>query len=164
MENTCFFSGHRNISAYTAKNIEPIIRRQINALVNKFGVTKFISGGALGFDTLCADTVIAMQEESEEFAKKVRLVLYLPCYDQEKKWTSEDKYHFNMLKFKASECRYITEAPYSDGCMKLRNLAMVDDSAYGIIYCTKEWSGTGQTMRYAHEKGRKFVNIALMKE
>jgi len=162
MKDTCFFSGHRIISAQTCEELKPIIRNQISALVDKFGVKEFISGGALGFDTLCADTVIEMQEESEEFAGKVRLSLYLPCYDQEKKWSADDKYHFNMLKFKAGECRYITEDTYTSTCMKLRNFAMVDAAGYGIVYCTNARSGTGQTIRYAKEKNRTFVNLATL--
>ena len=159
IENTCFFSGHRYIPRSQIDIITESLKNSIIYLVRN-GVTNFIAGGALGFDTLCADTIINMQSNSIEFAQKVRLSLYLPCYDQTKNWSWADKYHFNMIKFHASDYRYITESPYTKDCMKLRNFAMVDNAKWGIVYCTKIRSGTHQTISYANRVGRSIINIA----
>lgn len=160
MKTTCFFSGHRFMPFQDIPAITALVKEYIHELVYKRGVTTFISGGAVGFDTLCADIVLKMQEDDAEFAQKVRLVLYLPCYDQSKKWSESDKYHLNMLKCKASEYKFITPSNYTPDCMRIRNYAMVDSSAYGIIYCTKGHSGTAQTFRYALSKKRGVVNVA----
>lgn len=160
MKNTCFFSGHRIIPSKDKSTITVLVKEYINELVYKRGVTTFISGGAIGFDTLCADIILKLQEEDINFAQKVRLILYLPCYDQSKKWSETDKYHLNMLKCKASEYKFITPSNYTPDCMRLRNYAMVDSSAYGIVYCNRAYSGTAQTFRYALNKKRGIVNVA----
>lgn len=160
MDRTCFFSGHRNISAVDRERMLPHIEALICELVEKYGVTRFISGGAIGFDTICAKTVLALQNTDPYFAEKVQLLLYLPCYDQDAKWSSEDRYELQMLKFKASECKYITEGNYTSDCMKKRNYAMVDAAQYGIVFCRYARSGTAQTTYYAQRKNRNFVNIA----
>lgn len=160
-DKTCFFSGHRHIPQKRIEGVKQKLRAYICELANN-GVTHFIAGGALGFDTLCADTIIELQEKSVDFAKKVRLSLYLPCYDQTQNWSAEDKYHFNMIKFKASDYQYITNNTYIAGCMRKRNYAMVDNSDMGIVYLTKHKSGTSQTVAYATRKGHKIINIAAI--
>lgn len=160
-EKTCFFSGHRRIPKNQIEHIKQKVRAYICELANT-GVTHFIAGGALGFDTLCADMIIELQESSIEFAQKVRLSLYLPCYDQTRNWSAEDKYHFNMIKFKASDCKYITNDTYTADCMRKRNYAMVDSSDMGIVYLTRYKSGTSQTVAYAEKKGHKIINVAAI--
>lgn len=162
MDKTCFFSGHRNISAQERARIIPYIEHFVKELVYDYGVTRFISGGAIGFDTICAKTVLAMQDNDREFAEKVQLSLYLPCYDQDAKWSIEDKFQLQMLKFKAADYRYITESNYTSDCMRRRNFAMVDAAKYGIVFCNYDRSGTAQTTRYAKQMNRNFVNLALV--
>ena len=44
------------------------------------------AGGALGFDTLAAQTVLEMKKEYPQ----LRLILVLPCENQTRGWHSED--------------------------------------------------------------------------
>ena len=45
-------------------------------MITEYGVNTFIDGGALGFDTIAAETVIEMREKYQN----IKLVMYLPCY------------------------------------------------------------------------------------
>ena len=65
--NTCCFSGHRVLSK---KKIESIIKRlheKIDQLI-KNGVTTFISGGAIGFDIICASMIISKKQQGADRA------------------------------------------------------------------------------------------------
>ena len=59
-KNTCCFSGHRIVKSQDYDNILANLDKILETLYNK-GITNFISGGALGFDTLAAESVINIQ-------------------------------------------------------------------------------------------------------
>lgn len=124
-------------------------------LINS-GVCDFITGGALGFDTLAARTVLALRRKYPH----IRLHLYLPCYDQMKRWSDSDRYIGRIIMSMADSKTYVTEGNYTPYCMDLRNRKMVNDSKYCIAYCKRAASGTGKTVNYAYEMGRTVLNIA----
>lgn len=155
-EYSCFFTGHRKLPTGRLEQIEDILRNKIISLIENKGVEDFIAGGALGFDTLAAKTVINLKEEYPS----IKLHLYFPCFGQSKLWTPRDKYTWHIIMSRADDYRYITEGEYFNGCMQKRNYKMADDSAYGIAYCAMAKSGTGMTMHYAEEKGLEIYNIA----
>ena len=123
---TCCFSGHRHLPQ---ENLKSIITRLNDAIDNliKQGVTDFISGGALGFDQIAASLILAKQE----MGLPVRLILALPCQNQDALWNAEQRRLYHYLLGAADDICYISEQ-YSDNCMKKRNRYMVDQSAYCI--------------------------------
>jgi hypothetical protein len=56
-ERTCCFSGHRKIPPEQYTQIAGRLRNEIERLI-KNGYVFFGAGGALGFDTMAADTVL----------------------------------------------------------------------------------------------------------
>ncbi len=150
----CFFTGHRAIDSNN-KQLISYLREEILDKINS-GITVFIAGGALGFDTLAAEQVIDIREDYT----KIRLCLYLPCTDQDADWCEADCARFEKIKEQADEIRYITQRGYIRGCMKKRNRAMVVDADCGIAYYVKKSSGTAQTIKMAQEKGIDVINIA----
>ena len=154
--NSCFFTGHRKLPERKIEYITKILEIKIKNLIENNGVTNFIAGGALGFDTLAAKTVIRMKEEYPD----IRLFLYLPCYNQNKMWSYEEKYEWHMIMSKVDDYKYITKGNYTADCMKKRNFAMANDALYGLAYCVLSKSGTGMTMHYAEETGCIVDNIA----
>lgn len=154
--NTCCFTGHRDISAMSYRqlmnSVEPMLMRLIEN-----GYTHFVCGGALGFDTFAASYICSLKMRG--FA--VKLVLMLPCRDQTAKWGEYDKRVYAYLLERADEVLYISESYYA-GCMQKRNRAMVDASSACICYLTSEGgSGTRQTVDYALKQGLSVVNVAL---
>lgn len=155
-EFTCFFTGHRKLPKNRLEIIKELLHSKVISLIENKGVDCFIAGGALGFDTLAARTVI----ELKETYPFIKLYLYLPCNDQSRLWSAEDKYEWRMIMTKADGYKYVTDGPYVDGCMQKRNYKMADDALYGIAYCAVARSGTGATVNYAEEHGGIIDNIA----
>lgn len=158
-ELCCCFTGHRNIPSRELKAVENRVGEEILKMIDR-GVATFINGAALGFDMLCAEKTIEIKKENPELADRIRLVLYLPCVDQNKNWSSMDKFRYNMMIVNADEHIFITKTPYTSDCMRKRNYKMVDDSAYCISYFTGKRSGTMQTINYAKKNSLFIVNIA----
>ena len=109
----------------------------------------------MGFDTMAAEAVIALREKYPF----IKLHLYLPCYNQCKKWSYNDQYMYRIIMSKADDYIYVTEGRYTYDCMHKRNRRMADDSYYCICYCATDRSCTGVTVRYVEQKGIYIDNI-----
>jgi uncharacterized phage-like protein YoqJ len=137
-ENTTCFSGHRNLSA---KKIEKIVKRlnvEVDRLIEK-GVTNFISGGAVGFDQICASLIISKKQQGAD----VRLIFALPCRNQDEKWNERQKQLYRSLLNEADEIIYLSDE-YTPDSMRARNIFMVDNSAYCICALVRDISETGK--------------------
>ena len=82
---TCCFTGHRKIPPEQYDCIAERLRAEIITLIQN-GITFFGAGGALGFDTLAALTVLSLQKEHP----RIRLILVLPCPTQAHSWAAKD--------------------------------------------------------------------------
>lgn len=151
---TCCFTGHRTI----APGLDSYLTRRITDGIQylyALNVKTFLTGGAIGFDTLAAQAVIKFREKYSD----VRLFVIAPCHDQDRYWNqqSKDKYHY-ILKC-ADEVIYLSEQ-YHSGCMHLRNRYLVDNSSTCICYRVKHSGGTAYTVEYAKQQGLKVFNLA----
>lgn len=152
-EKTCCFTGHRKIDLpleIVQQRLENIITQLIND-----GLIYYGAGGALGFDTLAALTVIKLRIAYPQ----IKLILVLPCKDQTKGWESNDTQLYNYILEQADKVVYTAEA-YYPGCMHKRNRHLVDNSAYCICFKNKASGGTAYTVDYAQKSGLKIYNIA----
>ena len=149
----CFFTGHRQL--YNRDKVALMLKDEIERLINEKNVEEFICGGAVGFDTLCAQVVIRLRETY----KNIRLKIYVPCADHDMMWSSEDREKWRKISALADEVVYISNAPYDNTCMHKRNRAMVNDAHYCIAYCFNRRSGTGVTLRFAGEAQCSVFNI-----
>lgn len=154
-DKTCCFSGHRKISPIGTIDISIRMRKQIDSLV-KQGYERFICGGALGFDTICALTVLNAKKKY----KNIKLILALPCENQTKNWQQKDIEVYNSILKNSDEVIYISKN-YFNGCMHKRNRYMVDNSSYCIYYLNKNSGGTAYTVQYAKKEGLKLKNMAV---
>lgn len=152
---TCMFTGHRVIAVNEYKLVCQKLHEKIMALIG-MGVTDFIAGGAIGFDTVAAEAVLNLKEHFPH----IRLHLYIPCINHNSKWSMHDIERYNAVAARADEILYVTNDTYKPNCMKLRNMKMVDDSKYCIAYYKYGRSGTMQTVNYAKKMERVVVNIA----
>ena len=111
------------------------------------GYRYFGCGGALGFDTLAAQTVLELKNEYPQ----IRLILVLPCRDQTRDWKEADIAEYE---------RIMKAADYYSGCMHKRNRHLVDNSSLCICYLTEQSGGTVYTVNYARSQGLKIINVA----
>lgn len=153
-ELTCCFTGHRSIPTEDYDAIKKRTEEAVERLIER-GVVFFGAGGALGFDTLAAEVVL----EKKKSHPNVKLILVLPCYDQDRLWSYEDKKVYANIKAQADKIVYTSEK-YTRGCMHKRNRHLVDGSAYCICYLVKEEGGTFYTVNYAKDANLKIINVA----
>lgn len=148
----CCFTGHR-IVGKDDFSYDRLIG-YIKGLYKIKGVDTFICGGAIGFDTVAGEAVLEVKKEIPE----LRLVLFLPCKNQDARWNSADKKRYGNI-LKSADYVDCPDTEYKDGVMKARNYKMVDNSSYCICYFNGKFaSGTGQTVRYAQKSGKPVYN------
>jgi len=150
---TCCFIGHRQLPQNKIEKILINLNQEIDMLMT-YGVTEFISGGALGFDQIAASLIVA----KKEMGKKIRLIFALPCRNQDARWNERQAKLYQSLLGEADEVIYVSEK-YDPFCMKRRNQYMVEHSAYCVCALLHEKSGTAQAVRYARKKGLSVLNV-----
>lgn len=156
---TCCFTGHRTVPKHHRRAVTEAIEYHVRDLRNH-GFTRFMAGGALGFDTLAAETILAMAESDPG----IRLILAIPCLNQTERWSGmpgalEHLRTYKDILGRADEVIYTSERTYFDGCMKLRNQYMVESSSVCIAYWNGSRGGTSQTVRLAQNGGLKVINV-----
>lgn len=150
-EKTCCFTGHRQLSAAEREQLTPQLERAVRELIEE-GVCFFGTGGAVGFDTLAAQTVLRLRE----IYPQVRLVLVLPCENQAEFWGLYDRAEYDRIKRLADKVVY-TARRYTPDCMKARNCHLVDHSGVCIYYLKQYGGGTGYTVGYARRQGLRMI-------
>ena len=151
---TCCFTGHRLLPREKLPGILMRLSAQVDALIAQ-GVTRFISGGALGFDQLAALVVLNKREDEN---KPIELIIAQPCRDQSKAWSDKEKQVYENILSQADEVVCLSEH-YFNGCMQIRNRYMVDHADHVIACMERLQGGTAQTVRYAVQKGLDVANV-----
>jgi uncharacterized phage-like protein YoqJ len=128
--------------------------RALSSMIHQ-GVTEFRTGGALGFDTLAALKVLDLREKYPD----IRLAVYVPCKEQDAKWSERDRAIYRGILKRADETLLLRQT-YTHGCMLERNRAMVDGSDVCIAFVTNGKSGSAYTLRYAEQRGLRTINLA----
>lgn len=153
-ERTACFTGHREISSFQSFTIRRKLKKTLQELI-KQGYCYFGTGGALGFDTIAAQTVLDLRKKYPN----IKLILVLPCVTQADRWNKNDREIYEYIKEQADKVVYISDQ-YTRGCMHKRNRHLVENSSVGICYLTQRTGGTAYTVNYALNKGLKVENIA----
>ena len=147
------FTGHRKIAA-TTLSLKKRLREELECLIEK-GADEFIAGGALGFDTLAAITVLGLKSKYPH----IKLSLYIPCPEQDKLWNDDEKALYRDILESADEVKCISQS-YTDTCMRERNKAMVEEADICVAYHDgRVRSGTAMTVNYAKKKGIEIINL-----
>ena len=159
---TCAFTGHRpqnlpfgfNEEDERCIDLKKTLREQIINLIENEGVTHFISGMAIGVDMYAAEIVLGLKASYPG----ITLESAIPCESQAAKWSEalRDRY-FDI----ASKCdkETLIQTHYSPDCMDKRNRYMVDHADVLIAVWDGSPSGTGKTVRYAHQQGKSVTVI-----
>ncbi len=150
---TCAFTGHRNIKYEHRAGLPDLLQRAIGYAYDK-GCRRFITGGALGFDTEAAREVIRFRMSHPD----VSLIIFIPCLDQDAAWSARQRDFYDYMISAADEVKYISEK-YDKNCMKRRNQAMAEECDILISYVGHERSGSSQTLRIATELGKECYNL-----
>ncbi len=162
IENSCLFTGHRTVLPEKLNTVTEKLKMEINWMLSH-GICNFYTGGALGFDTLAALSVL----EAREHDPRVKLILAIPCMEQYKYWKPDDIEVYKYI-FNAADERNVLSNEYHRGVMHIRNKYMVENCSYCICFYDeklveksggKHGKGTLETVNYAKKKGLKIINI-----
>lgn len=154
----CCFTGHRVLTPEQTGLAAQRIRRTVKALTS-IGVTNFITGGALGFDTIAAQTVLELKRSG---FSHIKLAVAVPCRDQCDRWRPSDVRLYKSILGSADETVCLSEK-YTTGCMNVRNRFLVDHSAYCIAFVTRDTGGSAYTVKYARSLNKNVINLAEVK-
>ena len=151
---TVCFTGHRTLfdpRQDVEKRLEDVVR---GCIIN--GARTFITGGAVGFDTIAAQLIIRLRSEFPN----IYLALALPCPPEQQtlKWTDEQKAEYYEILNKANFTKIVSEH-YTSSCMYVRNRLMVDRSGILICYLRRNKGGTYYTVNKKKKKGIIHIDI-----
>ncbi len=152
-EKTACFTGHRTIPPQQWERLTWNLRETVEETILR-GYRYFGTGGALGFDTLAAQTVLDLKRKYPH----IRLILVLPCLSQTERWSREQQQTYEAIKAQADKVVYTSRA-YDRGCMHRRNRHLVECSSLCICYLTHPTGGTAYTVDYAAAQGLEVVNL-----
>lgn len=173
--NSIAFTGHRpdklygyDLSTYKYQILKNTLFKILEDFIYKRDITTFITGGALGFDTLVFDTVEELKKDYQ-----VQQILAIPFKNQPNKWIKENIDKYNNMKKKAINI-YVDEqkgdkdysikntivGEYHPAKMQKRNEWMVDNSNILIACWNGDTSGgTYNCISYAKKQGKEIYVI-----
>ncbi len=157
---TCCFTGHRPQKLGYGENsiqcdeLKNKLSELIRELIEKEGVTHFISGVALGVDTYAAEIVLSLKAQYTY----ITLECAIPCETQAIRWNERDRdIYYDIL----SKCdkETLLQQKYTADCMQRRNEYMVDNSDFVIAVWNGQPSGTGNAFKYARKSNKRILLV-----
>lgn len=159
---TCCFTGHRpqslpfgfNEEDVRCKALKQLLLENIVELTERHGITRYISGLALGIDQIASEIVLMLKKMYPE----ITLEGAIPCKTQAIKWTEVQRKRYENI-ISGCDITTVLSDEYYDGCMQARNRYMVDKSDYILGVWDGRTGGTGSTIKYAQSKGKQIIII-----
>ena len=150
MSRACCFTGHRELPDRDSDAYLKLLSALENAVSDavRDGCTRFIVGGAAGFDLLAGEWIAALKKTDPS----VTLAVYVPYRGQANAFSETDRRRYRALLDTADEVLLLNET-YHPGCLRERNARMVQDADLCIAYVRRHPSGSAQTMQFAQRKG-----------
>ena len=147
------FTGHRDVEKSEYEHLTTAIFLTVDRLYRE-GVKTYYVGGALGFDTIAAVSVLNLKIKYPD----LRLIVAVPCPDQSAAWHASDRALYDSILRRADEV--VTVSPYyCRGCMQMRNRYMVDRADTLIAYVKRDSGGSAYTRNYALKKGLTVIDL-----
>lgn len=119
--------------------------------INRYQIDSVITGLALGWDMMVADTALQFN---------IPIHSYVPFQGQENSWSDKSKKHYHYLLDKSTAVIYVSNT-YAPGVYHKRDRAMVDDSdvLIALLSDVKEPSGTLYTVNYAYKSNKQVFHF-----
>ena len=150
---TCCFTGHRNLPIGQEEEIWKRVYACLESLLEE-GVRYFGVGGALGFDTLVAEKLLALRESRPE----IRIILAQPFPGYQSRWTPAQQARA-AVEARVDKVVVCCQRPSREAFLA-RDRHLVDGSSCCIAWCTRVTDGTAYTLRYAQRRGLRVWNVA----
>ena len=135
-------------------NMKIKLKKTIEAAIQD-GYKTFLCGMAIGFDTICAETVLDLKRIYPD----IKLIGAIPCKDQDKLWSAKDKKRYKELLKQLDGIRCIYNKYIGVECMLERNEYMIKKSSLLIALFNGEHGGTEKTLSFAKQQGLDIIII-----
>ena len=162
---TCCFTGHRpkalpwghNENDLRCVSFKSKIKFTVENLIVENGYKKFISGMAMGADTICAEIVLLLKN----IYPYIKLECAVPNHAFTEGWAAEDVRRYSSILTRADCIKFVSDSrTYSKRDLMLRNIYMVDSSELVIaVYIAGETGGTKNTIDYAEYRHKEVMVI-----
>ena len=161
-KHTACFTGHRsqklpwrfNEDDERCKVMKVALRSEIEKAIQR-GYRTFLCGMALGFDMICAETVLDFKKQYGD----IKIIGALPCRTQDIKWRDKDRKRYRDLLSRLDDVRCIYDEYVGAECMLERNRYMVNNSSLMIALFNGLPGGTKSTIDYAKKNGLEIIVI-----
>ncbi len=154
------FSGYRT-SKIMHTNPDPLIIRSIESklltaieTLYAQGMRNFISGGAIGFDTLAAQAVL----HSKDSHPDISLTLAIPFSGHDYNFSPKQKTRLQKIAASADHIIYVSQK-FHDRAYLDRNKFMLRNSSTLVCYFDGQRGGTMYTVNRALRLGHKIINL-----
>ncbi len=162
-DQTIAFTGNRSLTSLSGlrgSQLEKAICNKLYELLEREhlenGIINFLSGVAIGYDTLAAMVVLELKKSYPS----ISLIAAIPFEGQDAKFSPEQRRTYRELLSKADDSIVISDGGFSNDAYHERNDFLIANSSkmYGY-HNGKPRSGTGSTMRKAGERGVEVINL-----
>ena len=154
MSKICCFTGHREIRKISLSVLENRLENTLINLIENEGFTDFRAGGAVGFDTIAALTVLKLKEKYPH----IKLHLILPFKGQANGFSPLEKKIYRYTISNADSVCYLSER-YHSNVMFDRNRKLVDGADVCVAFMNKLIGGTYYTVNYARKQKVDVKNL-----
>lgn len=149
INRTCAVTGHRVLPSDFD---EDILRKHLEKIIDD-GYDTFLIGMAVGFDLLCFKTLLSIKKSG----KNVKICAVIPCSDQSKRFSEEDKTLYDEC-LKKADYTAAEENTYFKNCMLIRDDYLVSNSSLLFAFFDgRKQGGTYYTINKALKHGLKVV-------
>ena len=171
VNHTACFTGHRPDKLYgydlSNSNYQVLahkLARIILDLYLNYNIDTFISGGALGVDTVAFFSVHYLKNKGYP----LKNILAIPFKGQQNRWKPKDIERYNRMLTVADDIIYVdTVSGYNNSYsigqkLNTRNHYMVDNSKYVIaVYDGSSSGGTYNCIQYAKKYNKEIVYVGI---
>lgn len=159
---TACFTGHRsqklpwrfNEEDERCKMMKTVLQSEIEKAIQR-GYKTFLCGMAIGFDMICAETVL----ELKSVYCDIKIIGALPCRTQDIKWSERERVRYRKILRQLDGTRCIYDEYIGAECMLERNRYMVNHSSLMIALFNGAEGGTKKTIEYAKKQGLEIIII-----
>ena len=148
-EKTLAVTGHRKLTPdLDIYRLEEIFLSQIEN-----GVDTFLIGMAVGFDAICFQILEKIRD-----SKDIKLIACIPCENQSKLFTIDQKIEYERQLKSANQKIFISKE-YTPYCMMKRNTFMVDNASKLVCFLRENKGGTFNTVKYAEKQNIEIIKV-----
>ena len=154
MSKICCLTGHREIKKTRPSEVIAKLENTLVDLIENEEFTDFRTGGAKGFDTIAATTIIKLKKKYPH----IKLHLFLSHKNQSSGFSHVEKQVYDFILKNADSVQY-TSQKYYDGVFLARDRQLVDGSDICVALLETLSGGTYYTVNYARKQKIPVHNI-----